>query len=255
EKVGWKLKQVPFYKDGFVVNSNVRPALTVEHFMGYFYLQEVASMIPPLVLNPQSGDEVLDMCAAPGSKTTQLSELMHNKGLIVANDNDIIRLKLLNYAIEKCGCLNIAQTMMDGRVIAKVHEYDKILLDAPCSSEGQIRKEPEVLEKWNEAYVKQFSDIQKQLINSAFLLLKQPGVLVYSTCTFSPEENEEVVDSLLKKFKNAHIEKISLKGFKISDGFVIYKGMKFDPQVKNCARIWPHHNNTGGFFIAKIVKK
>ena len=254
ENLGWKLKQVPFYEDGFVIESKIRPGLSIEHFMGYFYMQEVVSMIPPVILNPKQNDLVLDMCAAPGSKTTQLSELMKNKGLIVANDNDVMRLKLLNYAIEKCGCLNIAQTMMDARFITRMHKYDKILLDAPCSSEGQIRKNPEVLKNWNQAYVNKFSELQKQLIDSAFQLLNNNGVLVYSTCTFSPEENEEVVDFLLKKYPDARVEKIKLKNFKFSEGISSYGSRKFDAQVRNCARIWPHHNDTGGFFAAKIVK-
>ena len=255
KKQGWQLKQIPFYENAFVIENatdNNRIGLTVEHFMGYFYLQEVVSLSPAVVLAPQNGDLVLDVCAAPGSKTTQMSQLMCNTGLIVANDNDFMRLKPLKYNIEKCGCLNVAITNIDGRVIKG--KFDKILLDAPCSSEGQIRKDWKVLSRWSEDYIKTFSNLQKQLIKHAFEILKPNGTLVYSTCTFAPEENEEVVDYLLKTFENAKLEKIALKDFNFSEGLTEWQGIKFSPEIKKCVRVWPHQNDTGGFFVAKIVK-
>ena len=226
--------------------------MTIEHFIGYFYMQEVVSLLPAVVLAPQKGEVVLDVCAAPGSKTTQMSQMMHNTGLIVANDNDFMRLKPLKYNIEKCGCLNVAITNIDGRVIKG--KFDKILLDAPCSSEGQIRKDWKVLSRWSEDYIKTFSNLQKQFIKHAFEILKPNGILVYSTCTFAPEENEEVVNYLLENFENAKLEKIELKDFKFSEGIIEWQGKKFKSEIKKCVRVWPHQNDTGGFFVAKITK-
>ncbi|MEK6807860.1 MAG: RsmB/NOP family class I SAM-dependent RNA methyltransferase [Nanoarchaeota archaeon] len=255
EKQGWKLKQTPFYENGFVIenapNDN-RIGLTIEHFMGYFYIQEVVSMLPAVVLAPRSDDLVLDVCAAPGSKTTQMSQMIGNTGLIIANDNDFMRLKPLKYNIEKCGCLNVAITNIDGRVVKG--KFDKILLDAPCSSEGQIRKDWKVLSRWSEEYIKTFSNLQKQLIKHAFEILKPNGTLVYSTCTFAPEENEEVVSYLLDGFGNAQLEEIKLKDFKTSEGITEWQGKRFNPEVRKCIRIWPHQNDTGGFFVAKVRK-
>jgi len=254
-KQGWKLKQIPFYENAFVIenaDNDNRIGLTIEHFIGYFYMQEVVSLLPAVVLAPQKGEVVLDVCAAPGSKTTQMSQMMHNTGLIVANDNDFMRLKPLKYNIEKCGCLNVAITNIDGRVIKG--KFDKILLDAPCSSEGQIRKDWKVLSRWSEDYIKTFSNLQKQFIKHAFEILKPNGILVYSTCTFAPEENEEVVNYLLENFENAKLEKIELKDFKFSEGIIEWQGKKFKSEIKKCVRVWPHQNDTGGFFVAKITK-
>ena len=255
KKQGWQLKQIPFYENAFVIenaDNDNRIGLTIEHFIGYFYMQEVVSLLPAVVLAPQKGEVVLDVCAAPGSKTTQMSQMMHNTGLIVANDNDFMRLKPLKYNIEKCGCLNVAITNIDGRVIKG--KFDKILLDAPCSSEGQIRKDWKVLSRWSEDYIKTFSNLQKQFIKHAFEILKPNGILVYSTCTFAPEENEEVVNYLLENFENAKLEKIELKDFKFSEGIIEWQGKKFKSEIKKCVRVWPHQNDTGGFFVAKITK-
>ncbi|MEM4714300.1 MAG: RsmB/NOP family class I SAM-dependent RNA methyltransferase, partial [Candidatus Nanoarchaeia archaeon] len=145
ENQGWELEPVPFYKNGYIIKNEFRPGLTIEHFMGYIYMQEIVSMIPPILLEPKPYESILDMCAAPGSKTTQISELIQNKPLIIANDSDWKRLKPLKHNLEKCGCLNVAITLMDGRFISKKQQFDKILLDAPCSSEGQIRKDWTVL--------------------------------------------------------------------------------------------------------------
>ncbi len=255
KKQGWQLKQVPFYENAFVIENagdDKHIGLTVEHFMGYFYMQEVVSLLPAVILEPKKDELILDMCAAPGSKTTQLSQMMSNTGLIVVNDNDFMRLKPLKYNVEKCGCLNVAITNVDGRVIKGA--FDKILLDAPCSSEGQIRKDWKVLSRWSEEYIKSFSNLQKQLIKHAFEILKPNGTLVYSTCTFAPEENEEVVSYLLEKFESAKLETINLKGFKTSEGMTEWQGKKFSPEVRKCIRVWPHQNDTGGFFVAKIRK-
>jgi NOL1/NOP2/sun family putative RNA methylase len=257
ENAGWKLSEIPFYKDGFVVENasdENRIGLTIEHFLGCFYLQEVASMIPAVALGPKENEVILDLCAAPGSKTSQISQMMDNKGLIIANDNDYNRLGPLKYNIEKCGCLNVGITLQDARFFTKKYLFDRVLLDAPCSSEGQVRKDWSMLSRWSLEFVQGLAGLQKEMISSAYQLLKPKGVLVYSTCTFAPEENEGVVDYLLKKYPDAELQNIDLGDFKTCSGITEFEGKRFNPEVRKCIRVWPHLNDTGGFFVAKIFK-
>ncbi|MBN2043299.1 MAG: NOL1/NOP2/sun family putative RNA methylase [Candidatus Aenigmarchaeota archaeon] len=248
-KYGIACKQLPFCKDGFVTDD-LRVGSTMEHFMGHVYIQEVVSMIPPLMID--LGRVILDACAAPGSKTTQLAALMENKGVLIANDIDYNRIKALNSNIERLGVLNT--TVMNMNLMRMDGEFDSILLDAPCSAEGTIRKNWDTLSHWSEKLVISNSSRQKLLILKAYDMLKEGGNLVYSTCTFGPEENEEVIDHLLEKRDGVTLEKVSVKGFRTSEGVGEWGKKTYDFDIKKVARIWPHHNNTGGFFVAKVTK-
>lgn len=247
----YRLTRIPWCNDGFFLERGYAIGNTIEHFLGHIYIQEAASMIPPLVLNPGESDTILDMCASPGSKTTQLAALMRNSGVIVANDNKFLRLKPLSINLERCGVLNAVITLMDGRRIR--HNFDKILLDAPCSGTGAIRKSYKTTEIWNPNMVKKLAATQKQLLDIAFNNLKESGTLVYSTCTLEPEENEAVVDFLLSKYRNAKVEKIVLD-IKKGKPVLEFLGAMYNPEVKKCLRIWPQDNDTEGFFVAKIKK-
>ncbi len=256
---GWKLKQVPWYENGYwVQNEDVKEGVvgnTLEHFLGYYYVQEAASMIPPVVLDPKPHEIVLDLSAAPGSKTTQMCEMMNNKGTIVANDNDLIRIKALRFNLEKLGCMNVVVTREDGRKFGDMSlKFDKVLLDAPCSSEGTIRKDWKVLSRWSASVIKSLSGLQKKLILAGFDALKEGGVMVYSTCTLSPEENEEVVDFLLQNRDNVKIEEITVKGLRYHEGIEEWNGKSYSSDVKKIARIYPQDNDTEGFVVAKIRK-
>jgi len=248
-KYGICAKSLPFYKDGFVTDD-LRVGSTLEHFMGHVYIQEIVSMIPPLLID--LGQTILDACAAPGSKTTQLAALMKNKGVLVANDIDYNRIKALNSNIERLGVMNT--TVMNMNFLNMEGNFDSILLDAPCSAEGTIRKNPDTLSHWSENLILSNSSRQKRMILKAFDMLKEGGNLVYSTCTFGPEENEEVVDYLIKNKDGVTLERISVKGFKTSEGIGEWGKKTYDFDVKKVVRIWPQHNNTGGFFIAKVKK-
>ncbi|MCD6547736.1 MAG: NOL1/NOP2/sun family putative RNA methylase [Nanoarchaeota archaeon] len=252
---GWKLKQVPFYKDGFILKEREYAiGNTLEHFLGYIYKQEVASMIPPVVLNPKEGDVVLDMAAAPGSKTTQMAQMMKNKGVIVANERYLQRMIALRSNLQRCGVMNTIATGMDGKWFKKVPiKFDKILLDAPCTGTGIIMKSPHTAKTWSLRASIIASNLQKQLIASAISCLKEGGVLVYSTCSLEPEENEEVVNYAIKKF-GVSVERIRLKDFKIRNGVVRFGKKTFFEDVKKCARIYPQDNKTSGFFVAKLRK-
>lgn len=245
EHKGYSFQRIPWYKFGYWFEGEAI-GNTLEHFLGYIYVQEAVSMVPPLVLEPKEDDCVLDVCAAPGSKTTQVSEIMQNRGIIVANDNDYTRLKALKANLERLGCMNIIVTYMNGLEFSRFKEtFDKILLDAPCSSEGAVRKNWNILSAWNLKMIRRLSNIQKQLISACIKALKPDGVLVYSTCTLSPEENEDVVEYALRHF-DVKLEKIKINGLKTREGLT--------ESTKPCIRIWPQDNNTEGFFIAKLVK-
>ncbi|MEO0243105.1 MAG: RsmB/NOP family class I SAM-dependent RNA methyltransferase, partial [candidate division WOR-3 bacterium] len=148
---GFKLVKVPFYEDAFIVEeSPVEIGNTVEHFMGYYYVQSLSSMIPPLLLDPKPGDKILDIASAPGSKTTQMAQMMKNQGLIVANDVDIDRVKALSNNIDRMGALCVIITIMEGNRFGKLlpDYFDKVLVDAPCSALGTLSKNSEILKWW-----------------------------------------------------------------------------------------------------------
>jgi len=254
----WKLKPIPWCKEGFWVEREDRRDVgnLIEHHLGYFFVQEAASMIPPLVLKPKPGEIVLDLCAAPGSKTTQIAQYMENKGLLVANDYKGLRMVPLNMNLQRIGVTNAVTTLIPGQYYKDL-EFDRILVDAPCSGTGTIRKSLKTLEIWNPNVVKRLCGQQKQLIETAFKMLKKGGVMVYSTCTLEPEEDEGIVDFLIGKYKDAKVDEIKaneLPGLKRSPAVLEFEGKKYSPEVKKCLRIWPQDNDTEGFFVARIKK-
>jgi len=251
-KIDLKLKKVPWTDFGFYIEEErIGLGNLPEHQLGYFYMQESASMIPPLVLNPKN-EVILDMCASPGSKTTELAQLMNNKGLIIANDYKIIRLKSLSINLQRCGVSNTVVSLMEGRFF-KNQNFDKILVDAPCSGTGTIRKSLRTLKEWNLNTVKKIAGIQRQLIKTAFENLKENGTMVYSTCSLEPEENEAIINHLLETYENAKLEKINLN-LKSSKPILEYKNNKYSSEINKCLRLWPQDNDTDGFFVAKIKK-
>ena len=244
------LEKVKWCNEGFFVKDRVTLGNLNDHFLGYFYVQEAASMLPPLVLDIK--DKILDMCAAPGSKTGQIAGMMKNKGLIIANDSNYLRLKALTLNLQRMGVANVVVTNIKGYFIKE--RFDSILLDAPCSGTGAIRKSPGTVEIYNPNMIRKLCADQKGLINNAFKILNKGGSLVYSTCSLEPEENEGVIDFLLKRYDDAKIEKIKFKGLKTSDAILDFEGKKYNKEIRKTARIWPQDNDTEGFFVAKIRK-
>ncbi|MBI2558807.1 NOL1/NOP2/sun family putative RNA methylase [Candidatus Woesearchaeota archaeon] len=254
----WNLEQIPWCREGFWIEHAKKERRDVgnliEHSLGYFYLQEAASMIPPLVLEPKPNEIVLDVAASPGSKTTQIAQYMQNKGILIANDYTIERMKPLSINLQRCGVTNAVITLMEGQWFKRSGiEFDRVLVDAPCSGTGTIRKSLKTIYIWNPDMVRRLSITQKQLIETGFNLLKENGTLVYSTCSLEPEENEGVVDFLLKKYDNAKLEEVKLK-LNRSPAILEFENKKYDEQIKRCLRIWPQDNDTEGFFVAKIRK-
>ena len=226
------------------------PGKTQENLLGYIHIQEELSMVPPLVLNPLPGEQILDLCASPGSKTTQISQMMNNRGLVIANEPSLGRVAPLRSNCERLGVLNVAVTRYDGRNFPR-GPFDRVLVDAPCSSEGRERKGPGVLARSSSKKSLDLQALQIGLLKNALRLVKPGGIVVYSTCTYAPEENELVVQTCLDV---ARLEKISIPGLKECPGVTEWNGEPLDNDLMHCARYYPHLNDAGGFFVAKFIK-
>lgn len=253
----WELTPILWCKEGFYIMNKKEKRFDIgnllEHQLGYIYVQDGASMIPPLVLQPKPEEVILDLCAAPGSKTTQIAQYMKNKGVIIANDIDIQRIVALGMNLQRCGVSNTIITLRQNYNFGK-EVFDKILVDAPCSATGTIRRSFFALEMWSPNFVKRMAIKQYNLLKNAFVSLKKGGILVYSTCSLEPEENEGVISKFLEEHDNAKIEDIRLKGIKRSETIQEFEKKNYNKDVKRCLRIWPQDNDTEGFFVAKIKK-
>lgn len=256
ERIGkrWEMTKIPWCDVGYWVKSERRDVGNMpEHFLGYIYVQEAASMIPPIVLDPKPGEVVLDMCASPGSKTTQIAQLMNNEGILVANDLTADRLKALGMNLQRCGVHCSIISMNHGRRFNKPI-FDRVLVDAPCSGTGTIRKSFKTISMWNPNMVRRIAATQRQLVSSGFESLKPGGTMVFSTCTLEPEENEGTLSFLLDKYPEAEIQDIELE-INRSEPVQSFEGTTYNKQVKKALRIWPMDNDTEGFFVSKIKKK
>lgn len=251
----WELTPIPWCKEGFWIAFKKGKRFDIgnlkEHLLGYLYVQEAASMIPPVVLQPRPHSTVLDMCSSPGSKATQMSALMHNTGILVCNDLTGERIKPLGLNLQRGGCTNTLTTRMNGEAIKQA--FDHVLVDAPCSGVGTIRKSLKILKMWSPGLVEKMARIQKRLVRRAYLNLKPGGTMVYSTCTLEPAENEGVVQFLLDQFPDAQLREITLP-LKRAQPFTEINGQPLSPQIQKCLRIHPYHNDTEGFFVAHIQK-
>lgn len=265
EEKKWIINQ-PFknYPEILVIENNLMPGelgRSIEHLLGYYYVQEISSMLPIIALNPKPNESLLDLCAAPGSKTTQAAAKMENTGNIIANELQMGRIKVLASNLQRCGVSNTTITKKEGQHLCQKlnqqnFKFDKILIDAPCSGEGTIKSTPKTLKMWNIHTVKKLSKIQKQLVESAIEILNEGGEMVYSTCTHSPEENEEIVNFILENFPEMEITKIELpKELKTRPGILNWQEKEYLEDVKLSCRVYPQDNNTEGFFLAKFKKK
>ncbi len=251
----WKLTQVPWCKEGFwIKGTRLDVGNLAEHVLGYVYIQEAAAMIPAIVLNPQKNELILDIAAAPGGKTTQIAQYMDNTGLIIANDFGSDRMAALGVNVQRCGLTNCMITEMQGQWFKKSDfEFDRILVDAPCSGTGTVRKSVKTLLLWNIDMIRKMATLQKQLLETAWERLKKGGTMVYSTCSLEPEENEANVDWFLHKFEDAKIKDIKLD-INRTPAIEEFEGERYSSEVKKSLRLWPQDNDTEGFFVAKFVK-
>ncbi|KAH9386656.1 25S rRNA (cytosine2870-C5)-methyltransferase [Nematocida major] len=238
-----------------VYNSEVPIGATPEYLAGLYILQSPSSALPVMALDPQENETIVDMCAAPGGKTTHIAALMKNTGVIYANDSCQERALSLCANLQRMGVTNTIVSTMGGRGLP-FQNVSRVLLDAPCSGTGVLSKDPAAKRNKDERVIKQLQYKQMNLILKAFDMLNpkapETSILVYSTCSILVEENEWVVNNLLKNRKNARVVDAGLPIGK--EGFSSYRGMVFHPSLKNTRRLYPHIHNTDGFFVAKIRK-
>lgn len=237
-----------------VTGGNETLGKTVEHIIGNYYIQGLSSMIPPLVLSPKPEDVVLDLCAAPGSKTTGLGEMMMNRGTLIANEIALDRVKMLVYNIDRMNMMNAGVVHYKGEWLSKIYSehFDKILVDAPCSGLGIVQKKGEVNNWWSLERAEKLGDLQLRLLIAAIKMLKEGGEVVYSTCTLTPEENEFIINKVLQKYP---VEIIDIElPVSSGEGFTFYNGEKLNPAISKARRILPWEADSDGFFIIKLRK-
>lgn len=258
KKLGITLEPVSWYSDAFIVtNKTIRELTETEQYkQGLFYIQNLSSMVPALVLDPKADETILDLTAAPGSKTTQIASLMQNQGKIVANDLSRPRLYKLRANLASYGVINTQIANVPGQTFWKQYpeQFDKTLVDVPCTMEGRIRcDDPDTYTDWSPRKIKDLATRQQYLLRSAVAATKVGGTIVYSTCTLSPEENEGVIDWILKKEGDAiRVEPVEISGLAAGHGIAEW-AKPYNSQVQNSLRMFPS-DRMEGFFVAKIKK-
>jgi len=246
---------------GFELKSTVMPEVlavkkaplpagaTSEYLLGHYYIQDLSSCMAVDALDIAPGQFVLDVAAAPGGKTTFMAQKMNNSGAIIALEPNGRRARSMSFNLARCGVYNTCIFKSDGLFAGKFEmKFDRVLLDAPCSCEGVIAKDPTRKSSHTPEDVDYCSKIQESLIEAAASYVKPDGIMVYSTCSFAPEENEMVVDRLLRKFGNITLEPVDHG----SSGLTRFGDLEFDGQLKYAHRLYPHLDDTTGFFIARL---
>ena len=250
------LKKVPWISNGYFYEAEDAPAKHPFYSAGLYYLQEPSAMTPASRLKVQPGERVLDLCAAPGGKATELGAALQGEGLLVANDINTARARALLRNLELFGISNSFVTNEPPHVLAERFPefFYKIMVDAPCSGEGMFRKNPAVVDSWQEKGPEYFSKLQREIIVQAADMLLPGGMMFYSTCTFSPLENEKTITHLLKE--RPDMEVIPMEDYEgFAEGLTSYRGEVFDESCKLCRRIWPHKMSGEGHFMALLHKK
>ena len=249
-----KLEQVPWCENGFYCDGDKRLSLHPYYYAGAYYIQEPSAMAPASFLPVEPGDKVLDLCAAPGGKTTALAAKLQGKGVLVANDISISRCKALLKNVEMAGVRNCMITCETPEKLAERFDsyFDKILVDAPCSGEGMFRRDPSMIKNWSSQEVERYSELQKQILRTAASMLKPGGYLLYSTCTYSPEENEQVVECLLQDDSSFSLVELPLYDG-VDQGHPEWTLGQRD-EIKYCRRFWNHRVEGEGQFTALLKK-
>ena len=248
---------LPFSDAVFQIHRNDRQLITHSPLTdaGWFYPQNLSSILSVAVLNPQPGETILDLAAAPGGKTTAIAQLMQNQGILSAVEPIRNRMFKLKSNLQRCG-VSICKTYpIDGRLVGKKTpaRFDRVLLDAPCSAEARIRQgQPETWENWSLRKIREQSRKQRGLLSAAVQAVKPGGLVLYCTCSFAPEENEAIVDYVINKFGNGiAIQPISLDLKNLADGLTSFDDQSFAADVQRCVRVLPTEK-MDGFFMAKI---
>lgn len=239
------LEPIPWTKDGFYYSKEDKPSKHPYYYAGLYYLQEPSAMLPAEVLPIKENDFVLDTCAAPGGKSTKLATKLNHTGVLISNDISSSRCQGLLKNLELFGCDNAWVTSEDLTHMKDPYQetFDKILVDAPCSGEGMFRKDSDLIKSWIEKDDTYYPPIQKSILDAAIQMLKPGGFIVYSTCTFSTHENEEVIQDALSKHPDLHLVPIAKT-----------EGMQEGIHMPECVRLYPHKIKGEGHFVALLKK-
>lgn len=258
EKISpYKISPVPWTKNGFYYNKEDQPAKHPYYYAGLYYIQEPSAMTPAAMLDVKPGDRVLDMCGAPGGKSTELAAKLQGKGVLISNDISHSRAKALLKNLEISGVKNAVVTSENPKKLVSYFEgyFDKILIDAPCSGEGMFRKKPSMTANWEKTGTLFYNEIQKEIIEYAARMLKPGGLLAYSTCTFSPEENEGTIQYFLENHPEFSVLKVDMKQFFDSGKPQWLNRPDAKEELKNCIRIWPWKVKGEGHFLTILKKR
>ncbi len=247
---GFELKSTVLSEVFAVEKSPFAIGATTEYLLGHYYIQDLSSAMAIEALDVREGQASLDVAAAPGGKTTFIAQKMKNTGLIIALEPNEKRMRSMSFNLARCGVLNTCIFKIDAAYAERKLQmkFDRVLLDAPCSCEGVIAKDIARKKSHLPQDVDYCSNRQEKLIEVATKMVKPGGILVYSTCSFAPEENEMVIDWLLRKFPNLSIEPLPYG----NHGLTSFGNLEFDGRLGNTRRLYPHIHDTTGFFIAKI---
>lgn len=248
------LRPVPWAREGYYFDKSLRPGKHVFHDGGVFYIQEPSAMAAVELLDPRPGERILDLCAAPGGKTTQIGGRLMGKGFLLSNEYHPARAKILSQNVERMGIANAVVTNQEAGALAQRFPcfFDKVLVDAPCSGEGMFRKDPEARAQWSLENVDMCAARQGEILSKAAAMTRPGGRLVYSTCTFSPEENEGSVHSFLRQNPEFSVERVE-GGRALSPGrpqWILGGG----EELSSTFRIWPHMAEGEGHFVAVLKK-
>lgn len=244
--VPFPVTRVPWISNGYYYEEGEKPSKDPYYYAGLYYLQEPSAMTPASLLPITPGDMVLDLCAAPGGKSTELGAKLKEKGMLVANDISSSRAKALLKNLEILGIPNICVTSEAPEKLREAFPmfFDKILVDAPCSGEGMFRKDPDMIKSWMERGPEYYAAIQREIMTEAVQMLKPGGLLLYSTCTFSPLENEETIEFVLERYPEMELLKLPL-----------FEGSADGIGLSGCLRLFPHKLKGEGHFVALLKKR
>lgn len=251
----YQLEPVPWTTDGFYISGEDSPGKHPYYHAGLYYIQEPSAMLPGQILGAQPGEKVLDLCAAPGGKTVQIAAAMKSRGLLVSNDINTDRVKALVKNIELCGVKNIIVLNESPEKLAQNFEgyFDRVLIDAPCSGEGMFRKDEAAARSWESFKCERCTQLQEPILHNADRLLKLGGTLVYSTCTFSPEEDEQMIAKFMRQHEGYELVEIP-KVAGMEGGRPQWVDGSEAFAFKRAARLWPHRVRGEGHFVVKLIK-
>lgn len=249
------LENIFWAREGYYYDADFQPGRHVLHEAGAYYIQEPSAMAAVEALAPEPGEKILDLCAAPGGKSTQIAGRMQGQGLLISNELIGDRARILSQNVERMGAANCVVCSEKPERIAALFPafFDRVLVDAPCSGEGMFRKEEAAREEWSPGAVQLCAERQAVILEEAAKTVKPGGVLVYSTCTFSPEENEETISAFLRMHEEYNIEETELES-SLSKGRADWSGQPA-PGIEHTLRIWPHLLRGEGHYIARLRRR